>query len=135
MTHGAASRRIHIQVTDADANDLGALHRWLSLEEWFTQAEENRQLKVAYREDNGTERTPAAGPAGPPMSGPIVELVLVITGTALSPLFEDLYARAKVAVRAWSENTSSEDRTVDAVVRRDPETAPDTEDDEGGRDT
>lgn len=133
MTHGGASRRIHIRVTDAGANDLGALHRWLSLEEWFTRAEENHQLTVAYREDNGTELTPDADLAGPPMSGAIVELVLVITGTVLAPVFNDLYAQAKTAVRAWSENASSEDRTVDATVRRDPDTAPDAEDDEGGR--
>src|SRR4051812_14951171 len=37
--NGEPSRRIRIRVTGDDAQNLAALHRWLSLEEWFARAE------------------------------------------------------------------------------------------------
>jgi hypothetical protein len=140
MTHAdggqAAQRRgIRIRVSGDDARDLGALHRWLSREEWFAQAEERDQLEVAYRERNGTERVIDADQVGPPMGGGILELVLVITGVAIAPVFEDLYAHAKVAVRAWAANITSSGRSVEADVQRDDDGGGDTdaEDDESER--
>ncbi|MEW2522702.1 hypothetical protein [Actinacidiphila alni] len=133
-----------------------ALHRWLSLEEWFTRAEAERRLTVAYREYDTEGRDPAEERDGPPMGGGLVELVLVIAGAAASPVFEDLYRQVKVAVRAWRDNTSSDEHPVEAAATADdvPVAAGDTgggagagaagtaagvgggaapEDDEGGR--
>lgn len=112
MTHGGAgSRRIHIRVEGDQARDLGALHRWLSREDWFRQAQAEYGLKIAYREENGTERD--ARPDGPPMGGLITELVLVVAGAALAPAFEDLYTRAKAAVCAWAGNSGVDAPQVD----------------------
>jgi hypothetical protein len=155
MTHvdGESSRRIRIRVIGDDAQNLAALHRWLSLEDWFSRAEAEQQLRVVYREDDGEERDPQEDRDGPPMSGGLAELVLVIASAAITPVFQDLYNRAKVAARAWADNTSSDDNPVLTVVRTDGATddAPDTgtgtdasadagtadpaEDDEGGRNT
>jgi hypothetical protein len=118
MNHGGAERRIRIRIDgDDDASDLRALHRWLSLEEWFTEAEAARELKVVFREGDGTEQEARRG--GPPMSSGVVELVLVIAGAALSPVFDDLYNRARVAVRAWADNSSSEQHRVEAAIDAD----------------
>ncbi|MEU6849812.1 hypothetical protein ABZ901_07775 [Actinacidiphila alni] len=130
-----------------DTRNVVALHRWLSLEEWFTRAEAERRLTVAYREYDTEGRDPAEERDGPPMSGGLVELVLVIAGAAASPVFEDLYRQVKVAVRAWRDNTSSEEHPVEAAATADdaPAVAVNTggaedtgnaaapEDDEGGR--
>lgn len=96
-------RQIHIRLDGGGARDLGALHRWLSREDWFVHAEREYGLRVAYREEDGTER--AAGPDGPPMGGLITDLVLLVAGAAIGPVFDDLYTRAKAAVRAWAENS------------------------------
>jgi hypothetical protein len=114
MTPGGTERRIRIRVGGDDARDLRALHSWLGLEDWFAQAEAANTLAVVYREGDGTERE--AHRDGPPMSGGVIELVLVIAGAALSPVFEDLYGRAKVAVRAWADNVSSEQHPIDTEV-------------------
>lgn len=107
MTHGDAnSRRIRIRVEGNPARDLGALLRWLGREDWFTQAQREYGLKVAYCEEDGTERE--TRPEGPPMGGLITELVLVVTGAAMTPVFEDLYKRAKAAVRAWADNSGAD---------------------------
>jgi len=107
MTHGERGdegcRQIHIRLEGGGARDLGALHRWLSREDWFVDAEQEYGLRVAYREEDGTERP--AGPDGPPMGGLITDLVLLVAGAAIGPVFDDLYTRAKAAVRAWAENS------------------------------
>jgi hypothetical protein len=132
--NGEPSRRIRIRVTGDDAQNLAALHRWLSLEDWFVRAEAEQGLSVVYREYDGAERDPAEQRDGPPMSGGLAELVLVIAGAALSPVFEDLYRKAKVAARAWADNTSSDDHPVGTTVLTDDTTAADGEDDdEDGR--
>lgn len=134
MTHGdgESSRRIRIRVTGDDAQNLEALHRWLSLEDWFAQAEAEQRLKVVYREGDGEERDPREHREGPPMSGGLVELVLVIAGAALSPVFDDLYRRARVAVRAWADNTSTSAHPVLTTVATDD--ADDTDDEVGSGD-
>jgi hypothetical protein len=123
--NGEPSRRIRIRVTGDDAQNLAALHRWLSLEEWFARAEAEQGLSVVYREYDGAERDPAERRDGPPMSGGLAELVLVIAGAALSPVFEDLYRKAKVAARAWADNTSSDDHPVGTTVLTDDPAAAD----------
>jgi len=107
-------RQIHIRLDGGGARDLGALHRWLSREDWFVQAEREHGLRVAYREEDGTERP--AGPDGPPMGGLIPELVLLVASSALTPVFEDLYTRAKAAVRAWADNSGTRTPRVDATT-------------------
>lgn len=160
--NGEPSRRIRIRVSGDDAQSLTALHRWLSLEDWFAQAEAAQLVTVVYREYEGGERDPAEERDGPPMSGGLTELVLVLAGAALAPVFEDLYRKAKIAARAWADNTSSDDHPVGTSVVADdgtaaPDGAPDArpdappdaaaaltttsagpadpEDDEGGRNT
>lgn len=108
---GDGNRQIHIRLQGGSARDLGALHRWLSREDWFARAEQEYGLRVAYREVDGTERS--AGPDGPPMGGLITELVLVVAGGALNPVFEDLYTRAKAAVHAWAGNSGAAAPQVD----------------------
>ncbi|MET9218868.1 hypothetical protein ABZX65_08870 [Streptomyces sp. NPDC003300] len=53
------------------------------------------------------------------MSGGLVELVLVIAGAAITPVFEDLYNRAKVAAHAWAANSSSDDHPMVTDVQAD----------------
>ncbi|MBY8879019.1 hypothetical protein [Actinacidiphila acidipaludis] len=113
----AGDRQIHIRLEGGGARDLGALHRWLSREDWFAQAQREHGLRVAYREENGTERP--AGPDGPPMGGLITELVLVVASSAMTPVFEDLYTRAKAAVRAWADNSGARRPRV-AATNTDP---------------
>ncbi|MFF7155404.1 hypothetical protein [Streptomyces sp. NPDC008139] len=121
MTHGDGEpgRRIRIRVTGDDAQDLEALYRWLSLEDWFAQAEAAHQLKAEVREYDGARHDPEERRDGPPMSGGLVELVLVIAGAAITPVFEDLYNRAKVAAHAWADNSSSDDHPMVTDVQAD----------------
>jgi hypothetical protein len=135
MTHGATERRIRIRIDGDDARDLRALHSWLSLEEWFAEAEAAYGLKVVYREGDGTEREARRG--GPPMGGGLTELVLVIAGAALAPAFEDLYSRIKVAIRAWEDNTSSDRHRVDTEIEAGdaPAAEPASDDSAAGHDT
>jgi hypothetical protein len=118
MTDGGTSRRIRIRIDGDDPGDLGALYRWLSLEDWFAQAEAERRITVVYRDGEGIEQPPGTDHGGPPMGG-VTELVLVLAGAALAPVFEDMYTRAKVAVRAWADNSSTEERSVEVDVTPD----------------
>lgn len=102
----AGGREIRIRLDSGGARDLGALHRWLSREEWFVRAERDYGLRVTYREEDGTERM--AYPDGPPMGSLFAELVLWVVGTAVAPAFEDLYTRVKAAVRAWADNSGAD---------------------------
>jgi hypothetical protein len=129
--HGDEGRRqIHIRLEGGGARDLGALHRWLSREDWFVHAQQEYGLRVAFREEDGTER--AAGPDGPPMGGLITDLVLLVAGAAIGPVFDDLYTRAKAAVRAWAENSGAEPPHVGTGTPGDGP-GEGTDDGEGGR--
>ena len=134
MTHeNAGGHQIHIRLDGGGPGDLESLHRWLSREDWFVHAERQYGLRVAYREDDGTE--PAPGPDGPQMGGLITELVLVVTSAAMTPVFEDLYTRAKAAVSAWADNSGAEPPRVDRTDSTGGTGGTDdgTEDGEGGR--
>jgi hypothetical protein len=131
MTQGGAARRICIRLSSDQAQDLKALQSWLSLEEWFTEAQAEHGLKVVYRERDGTEQ--AAGPDGPPMGGVVTEIVLMVAAGALTPVMEDIYEHVKTSVHAFATNLSSRRRRIEGRVT--VEDAP--EDDAGGgaRDT
>lgn len=118
--HGDEDRRqIHIRLEGGGARDLGALHRWLSREDWFVHAEREYGLRVAYHEQDGTESP--VGPNGPPMGGLVTELVLLLAGAVAGPVFDDLYTRAKAAVGAWAKNSGT---TAPQVGSDTPERAP-----------
>ncbi|MBD0740365.1 hypothetical protein [Streptomyces sp. CBMA29] len=136
MTHGDGEpgRRIRIRVTGDDPQDLEALYRWLKLEEWFAQAEAARELTVEQREYDGVRPDAEERPDGPSMGGVLSELVLVIAGAAVTPVFEDLYNRAKIAAHAWADNSSSADHPMVTDVQAD-DADEEPEDDEGGRNT
>lgn len=114
MTPGAAGHRILIRLTGDQAQDLKALQSWLSLEEWFTDAQTQHGLRVVYRERDGSEQ--AAGPDGPPMGGVVTEIVLMLASGVLTPVIEDVYRHAKVSARAFAANLSSSRRRVEAQV-------------------
>lgn len=114
MTPGAAGHRILIRLTGDQAQDLKALQSWLSLEEWFTDAQAQHGLRVVYRERDGSEQ--AAGPDGPPMGGVVTEIVLMLASSVLTPVIEDVYRHAKTSARAFAANLSSSRRRVEAQV-------------------
>jgi hypothetical protein len=114
MTPGAAGHRILIRLTGDQAQDLKALQSWLSLEEWFTDAQAQHGLRVVYRERDGSEQ--AAGPDGPPMGGVVTEIVLMLASGVLTPVIEDVYRHAKTSARAFAANLSSSRRRVEAQV-------------------
>lgn len=116
MTHpgGADNRRIRIRLSGDQPQDLQALRRWLGLEEWFTEAEAQYGLRVVFRERDGTQQP--TGPDGPPMGGVVTEIVLMIASGVLTPVFDDLYRRAKTSVQAFATNLSSSRHSIDAEV-------------------
>jgi hypothetical protein len=133
MTHlgGADNRRIRIRLSGDQPQDLQALRRWLGLEEWFTEAEAQYGLRVVFRERDGTQQP--TGPDGPPMGGVVTEIVLMVASGVLTPVFDDLYRRAKTSVQAFATNLSSSRHSIDAEVTaedasddvaRDPSDAP-----------
>lgn len=119
MTEGEqgdeGGRRIHIRLRKASPQDVGALYRWLGREDWFVRAERENGLRVVFPEGDGAERQD--GPYGPPMGGLVTELVLVVAGAAMTPVFEDLYTRVTAAVRAWADNSGADAPHVETGTR------------------
>ncbi|MEE4544877.1 hypothetical protein V2S66_23290 [Streptomyces sp. V4-01] len=101
-------------MTGDQAQHLKALRSWLSLEEWFTDAQAQYGLRVVYRGRDGREQ--AAGPDGPPMGGVVTEIVLVLAGAALNPVINDLYEHVKTSVHAFTTNLSGGERRIEGRV-------------------
>jgi hypothetical protein len=114
---------ITVRVTGAGAQDLASLHRWLSREQWFEDAEAAYGLTVDYRELPASEEGPGSGE--PSMGGIVEALLLVLVGEALKPIVADLYRRVGTAVRAWQANADTGDHQVEVAVTMNP--APETD--------
>ncbi|SEO94221.1 hypothetical protein [Actinacidiphila rubida] len=110
----AAGHSIHIRVFGRGPEILPALHRWLSLEDWFEHASTHVGLQIGYVPLRLLACTTASSWRGEAQSS---DLLLILPHMP-SLQFAEIWSQAKVSSSAWASNAAAQPGTLRVGIFR-----------------